>query len=140
MRTEAGRSMLTTVSFMSTDSCMNARWAAFTSRLLRDTHNGDQHARDRGDAATPFSSSGWTPRIRPPRSGHTAGKKLRLECQVEGGAAMPSPAMQQLIDAFRDRRAARAGQAPPTLDELRAGFAPAGRAAGSDGGSVGAPA
>ncbi|HEY3035631.1 MAG TPA: hypothetical protein VGJ54_13380 [Streptosporangiaceae bacterium] len=53
---------------------------------------------------------------------------------------MPSPAMQQLIDAFRDRRAARAGQAPPTLDELRAGFAPAGRAAGSDGGSVGAPA
>jgi epsilon-lactone hydrolase len=40
---------------------------------------------------------------------------------------MPSPAMQQLIDAFRDRRAARAGQAPPTLDELRAGFAPAGR-------------
>jgi hypothetical protein len=80
---------------------MNARWAAFTSRLLRDTHNGDQHARDRGDAPTPFSSSGWTPRIRPPRSGHTAGKKLRLECQVEGGAAMPSPAMQQLIDAFR---------------------------------------
>jgi monoterpene epsilon-lactone hydrolase len=40
---------------------------------------------------------------------------------------MPSPAMQQLIDAFRDRRAARAGQAPPTLDERRAGFAPAGR-------------
>ena len=40
---------------------------------------------------------------------------------------MPSPAMQQLIDAFRDRRAARAGQAPPTLEELRAGFAPAGR-------------
>jgi len=40
---------------------------------------------------------------------------------------LPSPAMQQLIDAFRDRRAARAGQAPPTLEELRAGFAPAGR-------------
>ena len=49
---------------------------------------------------------------------------------------MPSPAMQQLIDAFRDRRAARAGQAPPTLEERRAAFAPA----GSDGGSVGAPA
>src|SRR5215218_10037992 len=29
--------------------------------------------------------------------------------------------------------AARAGQAPPTLDERRAGFASAGRAAGSDG-------
>ena len=37
---------------------------------------------------------------------------------------MPSPAMQNLIDAFRDRRAATTGQAPPTLDELRAGFAP----------------
>src|SRR6185437_11183734 len=41
--------------------------------------------------------------------------------------AMPSPAMQQLIDAFRDRRTARPGQAPPALEELRAGFAPAGR-------------
>jgi monoterpene epsilon-lactone hydrolase len=40
---------------------------------------------------------------------------------------MPSPAMQQLIDGFRDHRAARTGQAPPTLDERRAGFAPAGR-------------
>jgi monoterpene epsilon-lactone hydrolase len=40
---------------------------------------------------------------------------------------MPSQAMQQLIDAFRDHRAARTGQAPPTLDELRAAFAPAGR-------------
>jgi monoterpene epsilon-lactone hydrolase len=46
---------------------------------------------------------------------------------LEGGAAMPSPEMQQLLDAFRDRRAARAGQALPTLDERRAGFAPAGR-------------
>jgi epsilon-lactone hydrolase len=40
---------------------------------------------------------------------------------------MPSPAMQQLIDAFRDRRAARTGQATPTPDERHAGFAPAGR-------------
>ena len=40
---------------------------------------------------------------------------------------MPSPAMQHLIGAFRDRRAARAGQAPPTLDERRDTFAPAGR-------------
>jgi hypothetical protein len=40
---------------------------------------------------------------------------------------MPSPAMQQLIDGFRDHRAARTGQAPPTLDERRATFAPAGR-------------
>jgi monoterpene epsilon-lactone hydrolase len=41
--------------------------------------------------------------------------------------AMPSPAMQQLIDAFRDRRPARPGRAQPALEELRAGFAPAGR-------------
>jgi epsilon-lactone hydrolase len=40
---------------------------------------------------------------------------------------VPSPAMQHLIGAFRDRRAARAGQAPPTLDERRDTFAPAGR-------------
>jgi hypothetical protein len=37
---------------------------------------------------------------------------------------VPSQAMRNLIDAFRDRRKARAGQAPPTLDELRVGFAP----------------
>jgi hypothetical protein len=37
---------------------------------------------------------------------------------------MPSQAMQDLIDAFRDRRKARASQAPPTLEELRAAFAP----------------
>ena len=40
---------------------------------------------------------------------------------------MPSQAMQDLIDAFRDRRKARASQAPPTLEELRAAFAPGGR-------------
>jgi monoterpene epsilon-lactone hydrolase len=40
---------------------------------------------------------------------------------------MPSPAMQDLIDAFRDRRKARAGQVPPTMEELRAAFAPGGR-------------
>ena len=40
---------------------------------------------------------------------------------------MPSQAMQHLIGAFRDRRAARANQAPPTLEERRAAFAPAGR-------------
>jgi epsilon-lactone hydrolase len=40
---------------------------------------------------------------------------------------MPSQAMQSLIGAFRDRRAARASQAPPTLDDRRAAFAPAGR-------------
>ena len=63
-----------------------------------------------------------------------------LAARAKGDPAMPSQAMQHLIGAFRDRRAARANQAPPTLDERRAGFAPAGRAAGSDGGSVGAPA
>jgi monoterpene epsilon-lactone hydrolase len=40
---------------------------------------------------------------------------------------MPSQAMQDEIDAFRDRRQASAGQAPPALAEWRAAFAPAGR-------------
>jgi epsilon-lactone hydrolase len=40
---------------------------------------------------------------------------------------MPSQAMQDLIDAFRDRQRASAGQTPPTLEERRATFAPAGR-------------
>jgi epsilon-lactone hydrolase len=40
---------------------------------------------------------------------------------------MPSQAMQDLIDAFRDRQKASASLAPPTLDERRATFAPAGR-------------
>ena len=40
---------------------------------------------------------------------------------------MPSQAMQDLIDAFRDRQKASAGQASPTLAERRAAFAPGGR-------------
>ena len=40
---------------------------------------------------------------------------------------MPSQAMQDVIDAFRDQQKASAGQAPPALDEWRAAFAPAGR-------------
>jgi monoterpene epsilon-lactone hydrolase len=40
---------------------------------------------------------------------------------------MPSQAMQNLIDALRDRRKASAGQPPPPLEEVRAAFAPAGR-------------
>lgn len=40
---------------------------------------------------------------------------------------MPSKAMQNLIDALRDRQKASASQAPPTLEERRAAFAPAGR-------------
>ena len=40
---------------------------------------------------------------------------------------MPSQAMQDLIDAFRDRQKASASQTPPTLEERRAAFAPAGR-------------
>ena len=40
---------------------------------------------------------------------------------------MPSQAMQDLIDALRDRRKASAGQAPPTLDERRAAFIPGDR-------------
>src|SRR5580700_7539057 len=40
---------------------------------------------------------------------------------------MPSQAMQDLLDAFRDRQKASASQAAPTLEELRAAFAPGGR-------------
>jgi monoterpene epsilon-lactone hydrolase len=40
---------------------------------------------------------------------------------------MPSQAMQNLIGAFRDRQKARASQAPSTLEERRAAFAPGGR-------------
>jgi hypothetical protein len=37
---------------------------------------------------------------------------------------MPSQAMQDAIDAIRDRQQAGAGQAPPTLEERRAAFTP----------------
>jgi monoterpene epsilon-lactone hydrolase len=40
---------------------------------------------------------------------------------------MPSQAMQDVIDALRDRRKASAGQAPPTLEERRAAFVPGDR-------------
>ena len=40
---------------------------------------------------------------------------------------MPSQAMRDLIDALRDQQKASASQAPPTLAERRAAFAPAGR-------------
>ena len=40
---------------------------------------------------------------------------------------MPSKAMQDVIEALRDRRKASVSQAPPALEERRATFAPAGR-------------
>ncbi|HEY4016381.1 MAG TPA: alpha/beta hydrolase [Polyangiaceae bacterium] len=40
---------------------------------------------------------------------------------------MPSQAMQDLIDAFRDRQKASASQPTPALEERRAAFAPGGR-------------
>jgi monoterpene epsilon-lactone hydrolase len=40
---------------------------------------------------------------------------------------MPSQAMEELIDALRDRQKATASQAAPALEERRAAFAPAGR-------------
>ena len=40
---------------------------------------------------------------------------------------MPSQAMQDVIDALRDRQRASAGQAPRTLDERRAAFTPGDR-------------
>src|SRR5580698_5816211 len=46
---------------------------------------------------------------------------------VKGDADMPSQAMQDAIDALRDRRKASAGQAPPTLEQSRAAFVPGDR-------------
>ena len=40
---------------------------------------------------------------------------------------MPSQAMQDVIDALRDRQKASAGQAPPTLEQRRAAFTPGDR-------------
>jgi hypothetical protein len=40
---------------------------------------------------------------------------------------MPSRAMQDAIDALRERHKAGAGQAPPTLEQRRAGFVPGDR-------------
>jgi epsilon-lactone hydrolase len=40
---------------------------------------------------------------------------------------MPSQAMQDAIDALRDRRKASASQPPPTLAERRAAFTPGDR-------------
>ena len=40
---------------------------------------------------------------------------------------MPSQAMQDSIDALRDRQKASASQAPPTLEERRAAFIPGDR-------------
>jgi epsilon-lactone hydrolase len=40
---------------------------------------------------------------------------------------MPSQAMQEVIDGFRERQKASASQAPPALEQNRAAFAPAGR-------------
>src|ERR1700733_402537 len=40
---------------------------------------------------------------------------------------MPSQAMQDAIEAIRDRQQASAGQAPPTLEERRAAFTPGDR-------------
>jgi monoterpene epsilon-lactone hydrolase len=46
---------------------------------------------------------------------------------AEGEADMPSPAMNQLIDALRDQQKASVGEVARALGELRAGFAPGGR-------------
>jgi monoterpene epsilon-lactone hydrolase len=40
---------------------------------------------------------------------------------------MPSPEMHEVISELRRRQRARAGQAPPQLDQIRAAFAPGGR-------------
>ena len=46
---------------------------------------------------------------------------------AEGDADMPSQAMQDVIEALRDRRKASASQPPPTLEERRAAFTPGDR-------------
>jgi epsilon-lactone hydrolase len=46
---------------------------------------------------------------------------------LEGDADVPTRAMQDLIDFLQDQRKASASQAPPTLEQSRAAFAPAGR-------------
>jgi monoterpene epsilon-lactone hydrolase len=40
---------------------------------------------------------------------------------------MPSQEMQDVIDGLRDQQKASASQVPPTLEQRRAAFAPAGR-------------
>src|SRR5271169_466162 len=54
-------------------------------------------------------------------------RRIRWAAHANADADMPSQAMQDLIDAFRDRQEASASQAPPTLEERRAAFAPGGR-------------
>jgi monoterpene epsilon-lactone hydrolase len=54
----------------------------------------------------------------------STGVTARAACD---GEAMPSQAMQDLIDGFRVQQRASAGEPPPPLAQWRAGFAPAGR-------------
>ena len=57
----------------------------------------------------------------------TAAAGIRQAAQDRGDADMPSQAMRDVIDGFRERQKVSASQAPPTLEESRAAFAPAGR-------------
>ncbi len=60
------------------------------------------------------------PAARPSRAASYAGSEgqpLR-----KGDADMPSQAMQDAIDARRERRKDSAGQPPPTLEQCRAAF------------------
>jgi hypothetical protein len=50
--------------------------------------------------------------------------RIRWAAHANADAGMPSQAMQDLLDAFRDRQEASASQAPPTLEERRAAVAP----------------
>ena len=83
----------------------------------RRRHPGtaSRHLRDTG-YDTPAAAA------RPP-----AGGGARDRDRVEREAGMPSQAMQDAIDAIRDRQQASAGQAPPTLEERRAAFTPGDR-------------
>jgi monoterpene epsilon-lactone hydrolase len=55
------------------------------------------------------------------------GRRDQRSSLCRGAGDKPSQAMQDLIDGLRDRRKASVGQAPPTLADRRAAFAPAGR-------------
>jgi hypothetical protein len=57
-------------------------------------------------------------------------RQIRRAAHAKGDADMPSQAMQDVIDALRDRQKASASQPPPTLEERRAAFTPGGRLRG----------
>jgi hypothetical protein len=71
-----------------------------------------------------FSASNRHAKLARPPKRHP--RRIRQAARAKGDADMPSQAMQDVIDALRDRQKANASQAPPTLEERRAAFVPRG--------------